>query len=177
MDQAQQEMNLEPRHMHTWLDRQGRVPSLLAAPADVWARVEHGAQNCLPEGLRFRFLWATSVRGLVPGGKSQCCSALGFTWASRLPSPLLDVPQVHRVGRDSPPQPVKSCGTEFSHHSLRVSMPLGGKYKTCLCLKPNMGVSGSPGLCPSSGPGLLATEGWAETRGRPPSYARHGSSV
>lgn len=95
----------------------------------------------------------------------------------RPPSPLLDVPQAHRVGRDSPLQPVQSCGTEFSHHSLRVSMPLGGKYKRCLCLKPNMGVSGSPGLCPSFGPGLLATEGWAETRGRPPSYARHGSSV
>lgn len=75
---------------------------------------------------------------------------------SRPPSPLLDVPQAHRVGRDSPLQPVQSCGTEFSHHSLRVSMPLGGKYKRCLCLKPNMGVSGSPGLCPSFGPGLLA---------------------
>lgn len=56
-DQAQQETHLAPRHMHTWLDRQGRVPSPLAAPDDVWARVEHGAQNCLPEGLRFRFLW------------------------------------------------------------------------------------------------------------------------
>lgn len=71
-----------------------------------------------------------------------------------------------------------SCGIEFSTPSaLRVSVPLGGKYKRCLCLKPNMGVRESPGLCPSLGPGLLATEGWAETRGRPPSYAQRGSCV
>jgi len=71
-----------------------------------------------------------------------------------------------------------SCGIEFSTPlALRVSMPSGGKYKRCLCLKPNMGVRESPGLGPSLGPGLLAAEGWAETRGRPPSYAQQGSCV
>ena len=43
-------------------------------------------------------------------------------------------------------------GIEFSMpFALRGSMPLGGKYQRCLCLKPIVGVSESPGLCPSVG--------------------------
>lgn len=132
-------------------------------------------------GLRFWLLWATSVCW----GRRETVSAAQHWQHSASPGPS-QATRHHSwlytrctgFGGRGFHSNQFDCGTEFSTpFALRVSMPLGGKYKRCLCLKPNVGVSGSPGLCPSFGPELLATEGWAETRGRPPSYARHGSSV
>lgn len=168
--------------MHTRLDRQEAALSPPAVPPDVRVRAQHGAQSCLREGLRLWFLWATSVCwGWSLEESPQCCLALATRLRLGPPRPPGHHSWLHArctgfVGL--PTTTSLSCGTEFSTpFTLRVSMPLGGKYKRCLCLKPNVGVGGSPGLCPSCRPGLLATEGWAETRGRPPSYAQHGSSV
>lgn len=168
-----------PRHMHThgWTDRSPRMsaggrrgargPELPVRGAVLAASLDH-----------------LGALGLVPGGKHSVLLGAGH-WR-RSASPGSSQAARHRSGRPpdapgfaGPPTTASSsCGIEFSApFALRVSMPLGGKYKRCLCLKPNMGVRESPGLGPSFGPGLLATEGWAETRGRPPSYAQHGSSV
>lgn len=171
-----------PRHMHTWLDRQAAGSVSTGSPSRRPREAQHGAQSCLRGAALPVPLGHRGVLGLVPGGKPSVLLSTGST-ASPGPSkaarsPLLATRQTHRVLQDFPLQPVGAVALSSPHHSLsRVSMPLGGKYKRCLCLKPNMGVGGSPGLCPSCGPGLLATEGWAETRGRPPSYAQYGSCV
>lgn len=177
-----------PRHMHTRLDRQAAGPASTGGPSGGPRETggEPGAQSCPCQGLYSWLLWATAKRR-PPRRSWSLEDTVGAVQQWRHAAP----PGSSRGARRHPGYPPdapgfaglpttasSSCGIEFSTPSaLRVSVPLGGKYKRCLCLKPNMGVRESPGLCPSLGPGLLATEGWAETRGRPPSYAQRGSCV
>lgn len=64
-------------------------------------------------------------------------------------------------------------GTEVSTpFALKGSMPLGGKYKRCPCLKPNVGASESPGLCPSCGPGA-----WPQRAGQKREVGLHCCST
>lgn len=178
--------------MHTRLDRQAADPVSAGSPSRCPRRQEgRGAQSCLgegPPGGASGHLHL-GVLGLVPGGKPSVLLRTGpgrrHRHRHRRRWLLLGAPRLPAATPDHPPG---APGPGTSHHSQsevwhRVLHPVhsqslhavGGKYKRCLCLKPNMGVTESPGLGPSFGPGLLATEGWAETRGRPPSDAPHGS--
>lgn len=126
-----------PQHMHTRLDRQAA-----AVPPPGAARRGH------PSGSRGRSLhWAG------PGVKPSVLLSTGPRSAP--PGPLVATPGSSPgapgfVGHPTTAGP--GCGIEFSMpFALRGSMPLGGKYQRCLCLKPIVGVSESPGLCPSVG--------------------------
>ena len=171
-----------PRHMHTRLDRQAAGSVSTGSPSRCLHEGGARAWSCLPWGCASGSSGPPRWAGVGPWRETfsaaqhwQHSASPGHSQATRHHSWLYT--RCTRFGGASHSNQF-DCGTEFSTpFSLRVSMPLGGKYKRCLCLKPNVGVSGSPGLCPSFGPELLATEGWAETRGRPPSYAQHGSSV
>lgn len=167
---------------HGWTDR-WKSPSPLAVPPDI--RVREGSTRpraACEKGCTSGSSGPPRCAGLGP--QRNTLGAAQHWQHSASPGPSRPPVTTPGYRPDAPgfaglPTTTSSSrGIEFSTPSpLRVSMPLGGKYKRCLCLKPNMGVSESPGLCPSCGPALLATEGWAETRGRPPSYAQHGSCV
>jgi hypothetical protein len=149
---------------HGWTNRQQVSP--LAVPPDI----------CVRRGVRGSEL---PVRGavlpvpldtlahcrLVPGGKPTVLLSTCHMWLLLAPPR----PSFHHswlcvrcTGFCGLPTAISSsCGIEFTQFALRVSMPSGGKYKRCLCLKPNMGVSESPGLCPSCRPGL-----WSQRAGQ-----------
>lgn len=155
------------------------------------SRLHWGALQMSSGGRRGAWGPELPVRGRCPLGASGPPQSAGVgPWRKTLSAARHWCPGDTRLRPGGPGRPPahqgcglpttasSSCGIKFSTpFALRVSMPLGGKYKRCLCLKPNMGVRESPGLGPSFGPGLLAAEGWAETRGRPPLYAQRGSSA
>lgn len=144
-----------PQHMHTWLDRQGGF-RLRWQPLPMSGRGWSTGPRTPARGAALRVPLGHRVAGAGPWRRIAVLlsTRLHLALPAAVTTPGCTPGAAGWVGL--PTTTSSSCGTEFSHHSLRVSMPLGGKYKRCLCLRPNMGVSGSPGLCPSFGPGLLA---------------------
>lgn len=108
----------------------GRIPSPLAAPAHVWERVQHGPRTPA-RGAALRVPLGHRAAGAGPWRR------IAVLPSTRLHLALLAVTAPGCTPGAAgwaglPTTTSSSCGTEFSHHSLRVSMPLGGKYKRCL---------------------------------------------
>lgn len=131
-----------PRHMrtHGWTDRR-QSPSPRAT-------VPPGARGTEEGSLGPRAA-CERAPGLVPGGRPRAAQR-GRRSAS---------PGSSQAAPDAP----GFAGLPAAPSTLGVSVPPGGKYKRCLCLKPNVGGRESPGLGPSSGHGSWP-EGRAETR-------------